>query len=210
MCIRQRIGGSNPPLTAIFEMRARTKLRAFFFYILRWGGMRTPDRGSTTGAASWTDRERSKRAAPQGRAKRVNPPLTAIFEMRARTKVRAFFASDPGKPSRGRHKCLARATHPAGRTTSSPSRRSAAGKATDPPPVARPGAAPPGKPQAAPPVARPGAAPPGKPQAAPPVARPGAAPPGKPQAAPPVARPGAAPPGKRAWANPLPSVDTLR
>ena len=81
----------NPPLTAIFEIRARTKVRAFFFYILRWGGMRTPDRGSTTGAASWTDRERSKRAAPQGRAKRVNPPLTAIFEMRARTKVRALF-----------------------------------------------------------------------------------------------------------------------
>ncbi|MBK2653396.1 hypothetical protein FKL12_00380 [Klebsiella pneumoniae] len=26
--------------------------------------MRTPDRGSTTGAASWTDRARSKRAAP--------------------------------------------------------------------------------------------------------------------------------------------------
>ena len=69
----------NPPLTAIFEMRACTQVRAFFFYILRWGGMRTPDRGSTTGNASWTDRARSKRAAPQGRAKRVNPPLTAIF-----------------------------------------------------------------------------------------------------------------------------------
>ncbi len=81
----------NPPLTAIFEMRACTQVRAFFFYILRWGGMRTPDRGSTTGAASWTDRARSKRAAPQGRAKRVNPPLTAIFEMRACTQVRAFF-----------------------------------------------------------------------------------------------------------------------
>ncbi len=81
----------NPPLTAIFEMRACTKVRALFFYILHRGGMRTPDRGSTTGAASWTDRARSKRAAPQGRAKRVNPPLTAIFEMRACTKVRALF-----------------------------------------------------------------------------------------------------------------------
>ncbi|PLN11606.1 hypothetical protein CWN24_14940, partial [Klebsiella pneumoniae] len=55
------------------------------------GGMRPPDQGSTTGAASWTDRARSKRAAPQGRAKRVNPPLTAIFKMRACTQVRAFF-----------------------------------------------------------------------------------------------------------------------
>ncbi|KHP56378.1 hypothetical protein QS24_07945 [Salmonella enterica subsp. enterica serovar Agona] len=46
------------------------------------GGMRTTDRGSTTGAASWTDRVRSERAAPKGRAKRVNPPLTAIFKLR--------------------------------------------------------------------------------------------------------------------------------
>ena len=38
------------------------------------------------------DRPRAReRAAPQGRAKRVNPPLTAIFEMRACTQVRALF-----------------------------------------------------------------------------------------------------------------------
>ncbi len=36
-------------------------------------GMRTTDRGSTTGAASWTDRARSERL-PEGRAQRVNPP----------------------------------------------------------------------------------------------------------------------------------------
>ena len=63
----------------------------FFLLYSPLGGMRTPDRGSTTGNASWTDRARSKRAAPQGRAKRVNPPLTAIFEMRACTQVRALF-----------------------------------------------------------------------------------------------------------------------
>ncbi|EAA6341888.1 hypothetical protein DSF06_10810 [Salmonella enterica subsp. enterica] len=44
------------------------------------GGMRTTDRGSTTGAASWTDRAHSERAAPKGRAQRVNPSLTAIFK----------------------------------------------------------------------------------------------------------------------------------
>ncbi|SAL94013.1 Anti-adapter protein IraM (modular protein) [Klebsiella pneumoniae] len=92
VCIRQRIGGSNPPLTAIFEMRACTKVRALFFYILHRGGMRTPDRGSTTGAASWTDRARSKRAAPQGRAKRVNSPPHRHILRRARTQVRAFFS----------------------------------------------------------------------------------------------------------------------
>ena len=120
-------GFESPPHRHILR-RARTKVRAFFSHVALAGGMRTPDRGSTTGPASWTDRARSKRAAPQGRAKRVNPPLTAIFEMRARTKVRAFFRMWHRRPSRGRHKCLARATHPTGRTTSSPSRRSAAGK----------------------------------------------------------------------------------
>ncbi|ASD99625.1 hypothetical protein LFZ40_01250 [Salmonella enterica subsp. enterica serovar Quebec str. S-1267] len=53
------------------------------------GGMRTPDRGSTTGAASWTDDEPARRL-PEGRAQRVNPPLTAIFKLRACTEVRAF------------------------------------------------------------------------------------------------------------------------
>ncbi len=62
------------------------------------GGMRTTDRGSTTGAASWTDRARSERAAPKGRAKRVNPPLTAIFKLRACTEVRAFCLYVSPKP----------------------------------------------------------------------------------------------------------------
>ncbi len=127
------------------------KMRAFFCMLHTSGGMRIPDRGSTTGD-SQLDRLRAKRTGcpqgersesippsppslkksshenagfflhvahlwgdenprpgfdnwrqpvgqteseanrlPAGRAKRVNPPLTAIFEMRARTKVRAFF-----------------------------------------------------------------------------------------------------------------------
>ena len=90
MCIRQRIGGSNPPLTAIFKMRACTQVRALFFYILRWG-----DENPRPGFDNWQrqlDRPRAcERAAPQGRAKRVNPPLTAIFKMRACTQVRALF-----------------------------------------------------------------------------------------------------------------------
>ena len=69
---------SIPPHRHILR-RARTQVRAFFSHVALTRGMRTPDRGSTTGNASWTDRARSKRAAPQGRAKRVNPPLTAIF-----------------------------------------------------------------------------------------------------------------------------------
>ncbi len=61
------------------------------------GGMRTPDRGSTTGAASWTDDEPARRL-PEGRAQRVNPPLTAIFKLRACTEVRAFCLYVSPKP----------------------------------------------------------------------------------------------------------------
>ena len=83
-------GFESPPHRHIRDESLYESTGSFLLYSPQ-GGMRTPDRGSTTGAASWTDRARSKRAAPQGRAKRVNPPLTAIFEMRACTQVRAFF-----------------------------------------------------------------------------------------------------------------------
>ncbi|SLR44250.1 Uncharacterised protein [Klebsiella pneumoniae] len=81
----------SPPHRHILR-RARTQVRAFFSHVAPAGGMRTPERGSTTGAASWTDRARSKRAAPQGRAKRVNPPPHRHILRRARTQVRAFFS----------------------------------------------------------------------------------------------------------------------
>ncbi|PUO16670.1 hypothetical protein DAX86_12380, partial [Salmonella enterica subsp. enterica] len=60
--------------------------------------MRTPDRGSTTGAASWTDDELARRL-PEGRAKRVNPPLTAIFKKELVRKYGLFFHIKP--PYRG-------------------------------------------------------------------------------------------------------------
>ncbi|AKW07734.1 hypothetical protein DNP96_08560 [Salmonella enterica subsp. enterica serovar Panama] len=53
--------------------------------------MRTPDRGSTTGAASWTDDEPARRL-PEGRAQRVNPPLTAIFKKELVRKYGLFFS----------------------------------------------------------------------------------------------------------------------
>ncbi|EAA5370826.1 hypothetical protein DP773_21295, partial [Salmonella enterica subsp. arizonae] len=67
-----------------------------FFFALRHltGGMRTPGRGSTTGAASWTDDEPAKRL-PAGRAQRVNPPLTAIFKEELVRKYGLFFHIKP-------------------------------------------------------------------------------------------------------------------
>ena len=102
VCIRQRIGGSNPPLTAISKLRACTEVRAFCLYVSpkprgdenhRPGfdtktpgaflnracsgpeGARSRD-GLSSGAASWTDDEPARRL-PEGRAKRVNSPLPA-------------------------------------------------------------------------------------------------------------------------------------
>ncbi len=113
VCIRQRIGGSNPPHRHIRDESLYASTGSFLYILRR--GMRTPDRGSTTGAASWTDRARSKRAAPTktpgaflnnacvgpaGARPRDGPsngersesiPLTAIFKMRACTQVRALF-----------------------------------------------------------------------------------------------------------------------
>ena len=46
------------------------RLFSFMFSI---GGMRIPDRGSTTGAARWTDREHRERAARQGERREFIP-----------------------------------------------------------------------------------------------------------------------------------------
>ncbi len=74
VCIRQRIGGSNPPLTAIFKMRARTKVRAFFFYILRKGGDENPRLGFDNWRQPVGQTESIANRLTAGRAKRVNPP----------------------------------------------------------------------------------------------------------------------------------------
>ncbi len=115
MCIRQRIGGSNPPLTAIFKLRACTEVRAFCLYIspkLRGDenhrpgfdtktpgaflnracsgpeGARPRD-GLSSGAASWTDDEPARRL-PEGASKASQSPPHRHIQERARTKVRAF------------------------------------------------------------------------------------------------------------------------
>jgi len=88
--------------------------------------MRPPDRGSTTGAASWTDRARSKRAAPQGRAKRVNPPSPPYFKKSSYASTGFFFAcgtadipgvgsnASPGLPDRTRQVARLSAAPPGG------------------------------------------------------------------------------------------------
>ncbi len=73
VCIRQRIEGSNPSLTAIFEMRARTKVRAFFFYILPRGRDENPRPRVRQLAQPVGQTANAVSGLPAGRAKRVNP-----------------------------------------------------------------------------------------------------------------------------------------
>ncbi|OZO53846.1 hypothetical protein CG706_13135 [Escherichia coli] len=53
-------------------------------------GVRSPDRGSTTGAASWTDHERSEWAARRA-SEASHSPLTAIFKEELVRKCELFF-----------------------------------------------------------------------------------------------------------------------
>ncbi len=71
-------GFESPPHRHL-QKRARTKVRALFYIKPPAGGMRTPDRGSTTGAASWTDHEHREWAARRA-SKASQSPLTAIFK----------------------------------------------------------------------------------------------------------------------------------
>ncbi len=106
----------NPPSPPYFKKSSYASTGFFFRMWHPPGGMRTPDRGSTTGAASWTDRARSKRAAPTktpgaflnnacvgpaGARPRDGPsngersesiPSHRHILRRARTQVRAFFS----------------------------------------------------------------------------------------------------------------------
>ncbi|OAY19665.1 hypothetical protein AXY04_01715 [Enterobacter asburiae] len=67
------------------------KMRAFFSHVAHLRGDENPRPGFDNWRQPVGQTESVANRLPAGRAKRVNPPLTAIFKMRARTKVRAFF-----------------------------------------------------------------------------------------------------------------------
>ena len=118
-------GFESPPHRHIRDESLYESTGSFLLYSPQ-GGMRTPDQGSTTGAASWTDRARSKRAAPQGRAKRVNPPSPPYFKKSSYACTGFFFAcgtadipgvgsnASPGLPDRTRQVARLSAAPPGG------------------------------------------------------------------------------------------------
>ena len=91
VCIRQRIGGSNPPLTAIFEDELVRKYGLFFRMLHARGGDEKPRPGFDNWRQPGGQTERAANRLPAGRAKRVNPPLTAIFKEELVRKYGLFF-----------------------------------------------------------------------------------------------------------------------
>ena len=117
-------GFESPPHRHILR-RARTQVRAFFSHVALTRGMRTPDRGSTTGNASWTDREPASGLPRRGERSESIPPSPPYFK-KSSYACTGFFSLVAPQTSRGRQQCLSRATRPY--PPGSPAKRSAAGR----------------------------------------------------------------------------------
>ncbi len=71
-------GGFEAPPHPLYSNMSSHENGGFFYeYTAAPGGMRTPDRGSTTGETRWTDHERSERAARRASEASQSPPVHA-------------------------------------------------------------------------------------------------------------------------------------
>ncbi len=84
-------GFESPPHRHILR-RARTQVRAFFFsHVAPTGGDENPDRGSTTGNASWTDREPASGLPRRGERSESIPPSPPYFKKSSYASTGFFF-----------------------------------------------------------------------------------------------------------------------
>ncbi len=81
----------SPPHRHILR-RARTQVRAFFSHVAPAGGDENPDRGSTTGNASWTDREPASGLPRRGERSESIPPSPPYFKKSSYASTGFFFA----------------------------------------------------------------------------------------------------------------------
>ena len=70
-------GFESPPHRHYLKKSSHENAGFFFACISAPGGMRTPDRGSTTGETRWTDHERSEWAARRASKASQSPPVHA-------------------------------------------------------------------------------------------------------------------------------------
>ena len=106
-------GFESPPHRHIRDESLYASTGSFLLYS-PLGGMRTPDRGSTTGAASWTDREPASGLPRRGERSESIPPSPPYFKKSSYASTGFFFAcgtadipgvgsnASPGLPDRTR------------------------------------------------------------------------------------------------------------
>ncbi len=81
----------NPPLTAIFEEELVRKYGLFFSHVAHPRGDENSRPGFDNGRQPVGQTGRAANRLPEGRAQRVNPPLTAIFKEELVRKYGLFF-----------------------------------------------------------------------------------------------------------------------
>ena len=93
-------GFESPPHRHILR-RARTQVRAFFSHVAQHGGYEKPRPGFDNWRQPVGQTVNAVSGLPAGRAKRVNPPLTAIFKEELVRKYGLFFRilHTPGAPA---------------------------------------------------------------------------------------------------------------
>ncbi len=84
-------GFESPPHRHIRDESLYASTGSFLLYS-PLGGMRTPDRGSTTGAASWTDREPASGLPRRGERSESIPPSPPYFKKSSYASTGFFFA----------------------------------------------------------------------------------------------------------------------
>ncbi len=83
---------SIPPSPPYFKKSSYASTGFFFRMWHPPGGMRTPDRGSTTGNASWTDREPASGLPRRGERSESIPPSPPYFKKSSYASTGFFFA----------------------------------------------------------------------------------------------------------------------
>ncbi len=105
MCIRQRIEGSNPSLTAIFKERACTQVRAFLrLYRASPGRDENPRPGFDHWRSQWDSLRASRADCPKGEAHRAEsiPPSPPYLKKEPELTLRLFcvYMPRPGRQVR--------------------------------------------------------------------------------------------------------------
>ena len=105
VCIRQRIEGSNPSLTAIFKGRACTQVRAFLrLYRASPGRDENPRPGFDHWRSQWDSLQASRADCPKGEARRAEsiPPSPPYSKKEPELTLRLFcvYMLRPGRQVR--------------------------------------------------------------------------------------------------------------